>query len=153
MKLFFKKLIMVPLYAFVIFCGLFGAGLVVKPFNFPYLLKLPQESEYVIAAAFSLLFTVVVAVIVRTDSCRKHDLLLPDGKSLILRVLRFREFHMELLVFALLSMVFQICVGASTEAPLWWLALGALLLTAGSTLVFAIVDGLIWMISVKRAYR
>ena len=103
--------------------------------------------------ALSLLFASVVAVWVRTDHCRKAFVLEPDGRSLFVRVLTFREYRMEVIVFALLSTVFYLWVGVNSNATFWPLVAATLTLVVVSTLTFALVDCLIWMISAKRAHR
>ena len=153
MKLFLKKLLTAPLYLGAMFVGLFGFYLVLGPFNLPYLLKLPQYSEYIFALVFSLIFVSVAAVYVRTGHCRRERIYPAEKQGLFRQVLFFREFWMELLVFALLNMAFYLWIGIDSQAVWWWILLGSLLLTVGATLVFALVDCLLWMISFKRVIR
>ena len=153
MKLFFKKLLTAPLYLGSLFVGLFGFYLVLGPFNLPYLLKLPQYSEYIFALVFSLVFVSVATVYVRTGYCQRAGLHLEKKTGLFRQVLSFREFWMELLVFALLNMAFYVWIGIDSQAVWWWIVLGSLLLTFGATLVFALVDCLLWVISFKRVKR
>ena len=153
MKLFFKKLLTAPLYVGAMFLGLLGFYLVLGPFNLPYLLKLPSYSEYIFAGVFSLVFVSVATVYVRAGYCRREGFCPEEQKSLFHQVISFREFWMELLVFALLNMVFHVWIGIDTQAVWWWILLGSLLLTFGATLAFALLDCLLWMISFKRAKR
>ena len=153
MKLFFKKLFTVPLYVFSAFVGLYGILMVLLPLNLPYLLKVPEEVMLVVYFLLSLVFVSVVAVIVRADHCRKTFALEPDEKPLFLRVLTFREYIAEVTVFALLAAVFQLWIGITAGAAFGVLVLATLSLVIGSTLAFAVVDCLIWMISAKKAHK
>lgn len=153
MKLFLKKLFTVPLYVFSAFVGLYGILMVLLPFNLPYLLKVPEEVMLVVYFLLSLVFVSVVAVIVRTDHCRKTFALEPDEKPLVLRVLTFREYIAEVAVFALLAAVFQLWIGITAGAAFGVLVLVTLSLVIGSTLAFAVVDCLVWMISAKKAHK
>ena len=153
MKLFFKKLLTAPLYLGSMFLGLFGFYLVFGPFNLPYLLKLPEYFLYIFGGVFSLVFVSVAAVYVRTGYCKREGLYPEEQKSLFRQVISFREFWMELLVFALLNMVFHLWIGIDSQAVWWWVLVGSLLLTAGATMAFALVDCLLWMISFRKAKK
>ena len=150
MRLFLKKLFIAPLYAGAAFLGAYGFFLVFGPFNLPYLLKLPEESIYIFCIAFSLVFTSIVAVIVRTDRCRKEGTMPNAEKSLIWQVITFREFLTELAVFAVLAAMLTVWVGVGRQEPFWVILLATLLSVLVETLVFALVDGLLWLITFKR---
>ena len=152
-KLFLKKLFTVPLYVFSAFVGLYGILMVLLPFNLPYLLKVSEETMMVVYFLLSLVFVSVVAVWVRIDHCRKTFALEPDGKPLFLRVLTFREYILEMVVFALLATAFNLWIGITSNASIWPLILVTLGLTVAESLAFALVDCLIWMISAKRAHK
>ncbi len=153
MRLFIKKLFTVPLYIFSAFVGMYGAVLVLGPFNFPYLLKVSEETMAWVYFALCLLFASVVAIWVRSDHCRKTFALEPDEKTLVWRVVTFREYLMEVAVFALLATVFQLWVGITSNAAFWSLILATLLSVAVFTLAFALVDALVWIISAKIAHK
>ncbi|MBR5524576.1 MAG: hypothetical protein IKU51_04845 [Clostridia bacterium] len=153
MRLFLKKIFLAPLYLGVAFAGMFAVALVVMPFNFAYLLKVSEETMYVVYLLLSLLFVAIVSTIVRTGYCRKEHVLEPDKRPLFVRVITFREYIMELIVFALLIAIFGLCIGIQSTTSFWPLLLGTLALTLSGTFAFAIADCLIWMIGAKRAYR
>lgn len=154
MKLFFKKLLIAPLYVGIGFAAMFVFVMLLQPLNLPYLLKMPEEGLYLLIIALVLLFIAVVETIVRTDQCRRLFTLEPDGKPLILRVLTLREYHMEVAVVALLSAVWIFCVGSGNETlPFWALLLGTVALSTVATTVYAVADALIWLIAAKRAHR
>ena len=153
MRLFLKKLLLAPLYLGAVFVGMYAVALVVMPFNFGYLLKVSEETMYIVYLLLSLLFAAVVAAIVRTDYCRRKRVLEPDGKSLFLRVITFREYIVELIVFALLIAVFGLVIGVSQHSGFWVLTLGTLALVLVNCFLFAIANCLIWMISAKRVYK
>ena len=154
MKLFFKKLLIAPLYVGIGFAAMFVFVMLLQPLNLPYLLKVSDEVIYGLIIALVLLFIAVVETIVRTDHCGQAFALEPDGKPLVWRVLSFRESPMEVLVVALLSAVWIFCVGSGNETlPFWALLLGTVALSAAVSTVFAVADALIWLIAAKRAHR
>lgn len=153
MKLFFKKLLIAPLYVGVGFAAVFVFTLLLGPLNLPYLLKISEDAFYGLILALTLLFISVVETIVRVDHCRQAFALEPDGRPLILRVLTFREYHMEILAVAVLSAVFGLCIGIGVASSVWVLILGTVALTAVTATGYAVADGLIWLISAKMAHK
>ncbi|MBQ9842255.1 MAG: hypothetical protein IJO42_03980 [Clostridia bacterium] len=153
MKLFFKKLLIAPLYVGIGFAATFVFSLLLGPLNLPYLLQVPEETIYVLIIVLVLLFIAVVETIVRIDHCRQSFALEPDGRRLILRVLTFREYHMEILAVAVLSAAFGLCIGIGAASSVWVLVLGTVALTAVTAAGYAVADGLIWLIAAKRAHR
>ena len=153
MKLFLKKLLIAPLYVGVGFAAAFVFALLLQPLNLPYLLRISEEAYYTLFLVLILLFMAVVETIVRTDHCRRAFALEPNGKPLWLRVLTFREYHMEILAVAVLSAGFGLCVGLGTTRDFWALTLGTLALTATVGAVYAVADAVIWLIAAKRAHR
>ena len=153
MKLFFKKLLIAPLYVGIGFAALFVFVMLLQPLNLPYLLKVSEEVIYGLMLALVLLFIAIVETIVRTDQCRRLFTLEPDGKPLILRVLTLREYHMEVAVVALLSAVFSLWVGLGTTRDFWVLLIGTLAAGTSIGTVYAVADALIWLIAAMRAHR
>ena len=153
MRLFFKKLLIAPLYVAVGFAAAFVFALLLQPLNLTYLLKIPEEAYYMLFIVLILLFMAVVEVIVRTDHCRRTFALEPDGRRLVWRVLTFREYHAEMLAVAVLTAGFGLCVGLGTTRDFWALLWGTLALTAATGGVYAVADALIWLIAAKRAHR
>ena len=153
MKLFLKKLLIAPLYAAIGFAATFVFSLLLGPLNLPYLLKIPEETIYVLIIVLVLLFIAVVETIVRIDHCRQSFALEPDGRRLILRVLTFGEYHMEILAVAVLSAVFGLCIGIGVASSVWVLILGTVALTAVTATGYSVADGLISLIADKRAHR
>lgn len=152
MKLFFKKLLIAPLYIGIGFAAMFVFVMLLQPLNLPYLLKMPEEGLYLLILALVLLFIAVVETIVRTDQCRQKFLVEPDGKPLLVRVLTFREYHMEIAVVAVLSAVYGVYIGVGQNPPFFVLVLGTLALVTVVTTVYAVADALIWLIAAKRAH-
>ena len=153
MKLFFKKLLIAPLYIGIGFAAMFVFVMLLQPLNLPYLLKMPEEGLYLLIIALVLLFIAVVETIVRTDQCRRKFSVEPDGKPLLVRVLTFREYHMEIAVVAALSAVWIFFVGSGNEnLPFWALLLGTIALSTVATTAYAVADAVIWLIAAKRAH-
>lgn len=151
--MFLKKLLIAPVYVGVGFAAAFVFALLLGPLNLPYLLKISEDTFYGLILALILLFISVVETIVRIDHCRQSFDLEPNGKPLILRVLSFREYHMEIVAVAVLSAVYGLCIGVGVTSSFWALFLGTLMLTTVTATGYAIVDGLIWLISAKLAHR
>ena len=155
--LFLKKLGLSLLNVAAFFVGMFLWGLTLYPANLPYLLKLPQESEYVIGTAFALTFVCIVVVIVRTKWCYETDLFLrqPGDKwwHLPLRIVTSWEFWMDVVVFALYVLALSISAAVTAQAPWYTAVLGVLLLTVVSSLVFGVFDCLLYVLARRKANR
>lgn len=153
-KLLLKKLGMSVITVLVFFVGAFGYGLVIAPFNLPYLLKLPAEANEVFGAIFMLVFVCVVTVIVRADWCIEEDMFCQDEdeqRPLFWRVLISCEFLADVIVFAVEWLVFVTVIGVTSGEPWFSVALGVVLLVLGATAAFAVLDCLLYIIARKRA--
>lgn len=156
-KLLLKKLGMSVITVLVFFVGAFGYGLVIAPFNLPYLLKLPEDANVAFGGVFALLVVCVVTVIVRTDWCYENDAFFASNEEkqrpLIWRIVTSREFIADVIVCALCVLVYSVSIGARSQAVWWWFAMATLILVGGYTLLFAVLDCLLYMIARKRADR
>lgn len=154
---FLKKFGLSLLNIVAFFAGIFLWALTLYPFNFPYLLKLPQEADYVIAIVFALTFVCIAVVMVRTKWCFENDLFFvkKDEKAppLVWRIVSSQEFIADVIVFAVWGLGLFTWIAATSDAP-WFRAVPtvALCVMAG-TLVFGILDCLLYVIARKKADR
>jgi hypothetical protein len=136
--------------------GVFCYSLVIAPFNLSFLLKLPADADVVFAAVFALLFVCVATVVSRTKWCLEEDMLqTEEGKvgTLFLCVLTSQEFLADVVVFAAWDFVTSVSIGVTSTAAWWWLLLGTVMLVVCSSLLFAALDCMLYVIARKRADR
>lgn len=155
--LFFKKLGLSLLNVAAFFVGMFLWGLTLYPANLPYLLKLPQESESVIALIFALTFVCIVVVTVRTKWCYETDLFLGETGDkwwhLPWRIVTSWEFWMDVVVFALYVLVLNI-LALVPNGVLWWVFLvETIVLLIVSSAVFGVFDCLLYVLARRKANR
>ena len=132
-------------------------GLTLYPANLPYLLKLPQESESVIALIFALAFVCIVVVTVRTKWCYETDLFLGETGDkwwhLPWRIVTSWEFWMDVVVFALYVLVLNI-LALVPNGVLWWVFLvETIVLLIVSSAVFGVFDCLLYILARRKANR
>ncbi len=139
------------------FVGMFGYGLILLPFNLPYLLKISADAEYYFMGIFALVFVCVATVMVRAKWCFETDLFFSSAdtrlRSLFLRVVRSQEFVADLIVFALWDLVMITITGVRSQVPWYAAVTGNAVLLVGGTLVFAVLDCVLYIIARKRADR
>ena len=139
------------------FLGVFLWALTLYPFNFPYLLKLPQYTNEIIMTAFVLIFLSVITVTVRTKWCYEKDLFFlkkgEEGPPLIVRIVTSQEFIGDTIVCAFWTSLIVIRVGVGMQAPFLAVVLVTSLLTVGVTAVYGMFDCLLYIIARKRADR
>ena len=156
-RMLFKKFGMSFVVAFVFLLGILGYALVIAPFNITYLLKIPAALETNFAWGFAALFACVVTVIVRTDWCYHSDFLLPkEGEKWHHRILRAatsQELLADLIVCAFWWLVFYGIVVIREDVNWIKVAWKLPLLVVGDTLMFGLVDTLLYVIARKRADR
>ncbi|MBR3778520.1 MAG: hypothetical protein IKL13_02185 [Clostridia bacterium] len=138
--------------------GIFCWGLVIYPFNIPYLLHLPaEETDAVIGTVFALLFVCVATVAVRTKWCLEEDLFLlsedEKARPLFLRVVTSEEWIADGIVFAVWALTLAVVSGITSGAIWYRVVLGVVELTLGSTALFAVLDCVLYAIARKRADR
>ena len=154
-RLVLHKLFMSLLTVVCFFAGIVGYTLVLAPFNFTYLLHIPAEWETSFAWAFAGLFVCVATVLVRTDWFYQNDFLLPQpGEKWYHRFLRAatsREFLGDLIVCVFWWMVYIGIIVATNEVNWLKVAWRAPLLIVGNTLIFGVLDCLLYVIARKRA--
>lgn len=155
--LILKKVAMSLLVLGILFVGVFCWALTLYPFNFPYLLHLPEEpTNSVICTAFALTFLCIVTVTVRTKWCYDNDLFFSkeDNKlfSLMRRIVTSREWIADVIVFEMY--VLAVAVGVAPVPMPWgaWIV-GTTMIVVVSSLVFGLVDCLLYVIARKRADR
>lgn len=150
-----KKFGLALLNIVAFFVGIFLWGLTLYPFNFPYLLKLPQEADHVIAAVFALTFVNIVVVSVRTKWCFENDLFLAEEGdkwwTLPWRIIQSEDWVADVVVCALYLLVLSTIAGVTSGAPWYAQISGTLLLTVGGVLVFGVLDCLLYVIARKKA--
>ena len=141
------------------FLGVFLWALTLYPFNFPYLLKLPQYTNEIIMTAFVLIFLSVITVTVRTKWCYEKDLFFlkkgEEGPPLIVRIVTSQEFIGDIIVFAAWILGVYIFAAITSDTVTVWYAavLTVLGITLGATAIFALFDCLLYIIARKRADR
>ncbi|MBQ7088356.1 MAG: hypothetical protein IJN04_01785 [Clostridia bacterium] len=150
-----KKFGLALLNIVAFFVGIFLWALTLYPFNFPYLLKLPQEADYVIAIVFALTFVCIAVVMVRTKWCFENDLFFAkkDEKAppLVWRIVSSQEFIADVIVFAVMVLGLFTWTAATSDAP-WYRAVPTVaLIVVGGTIVFAALDCLLYVIARKKA--
>lgn len=150
-----KKFGLALLNIVAFFVGIFLWALTLYPFNFPYLLKLPQEADYVIAIVFALTFVCIAVVMVRTKWCFETDLFFAkEGEKappLIWRIVSSRDFIADVIVFATMVLGLFTWTAATSDAP-WYRAVPTVaLIVVGGTIVFAALDCLLYVIARKKA--
>lgn len=156
-QLVLKKfgLALLNIVAFVV--GIFLWGLTLYPFNFPYLLKLPQEADYIIATVFALTFVCIAVVMVRTKWCFETDLFFAkQGEKvlpLVWRILSSQEFVADVIVFAVFMLAIGIWIGIPSSVPWVAVLLGMMMFLVCATVVFAALDCLLYVIARKKADR
>lgn len=154
---FLKKFGLSLLNIVAFFVGIFLWGLTLYPFNFPYLLKLPQEADYVIATVFALTFVCIAVVMVRTKWCFENDLFFAkkDEKAppLVWRIVSSQEFIADVIVFAVWGLgIYTAAAITSETVNVWYVAvLAVLAITIVSTAAFAVLDCLLYVIARKKA--
>lgn len=156
LKLVLKKFGLSFLTLLGLFVGLFVWGLVVFPFNLPYLLQLPtDETNLVTGSICALLFVSIVTVSVRTKWCFETDLFFakPEEKPphLLMRIITSQEFLADVIVFAVWMLGIFVSVGGTSGAPWYLVVLGTVLLILITTLPFAAFDCLLYTIARKKA--
>ena len=152
---FLKKFGLSLLNIIAFFVGIFLWGLTLYPFNFPYLLKLPQEADHIIATVFALTFVCIAVVMVRTKWCFETDLFFAkkDEKvpPLAWRIITSQEFVADVIVFAVWVLGLFTWIAATSDAP-WYRAVPTVaLLVVGGTILFAALDCLLYVIARKKA--
>lgn len=156
-RLLLKKLGMSILTMIVFILGIFGWGLTLYPFNFPYLLQLSPDADYVIAFVFALLFTCVVTVTVRGKWCFENDVFFSKKekrfRALLCRIVTSQDFIADVAVFALWDFAVSLRIGLGTHVPWFRVAVGVAVLVVGGTLAFGLLDCLLYVIARKRADR
>lgn len=140
------------------FAGVFCWGLVIYPFNLPYLLHLPSETtDAVIGTVFALLFVCVATVMVRTNWCLEEDMFWQredeKARPLFLCVLTSREWLADVIVFAVWDLLFQGYIGITSGVAWYTVFVVTAALVVGSTLAFSLLDCLLYVIARKRADR
>jgi hypothetical protein len=152
---FLKKFGLSLLNIIAFFVGIFLWGLTLYPFNFPYLLKLPQEADHIIATVFALTFVCIAVVMVRTKWCFETDLFFAKkGEKvtpLVWRIVSSQEFIADVIVFAVWVIGLFTWIAATSGAP-WYRAVPTVaLLVVGGTILFAALDCLLYVIARKKA--
>lgn len=154
---FLKKFGLSLLNIIAFFVGIFLWGLTLYPFNFPYLLKLPQEADHIIATVFALTFVCIAVVMVRTKWCFETDLFFAKkGEKvppLVWRIVSSQEFIADVIVFVLWIVgIYTFAAITSETMTVWYVAVLALLaITIVATAVFAALDCLLYVIARKKA--
>ena len=150
-----KKFGLALLNIVAFFVGIFLWALTLYPFNFPYLLKLPQEADYVIAIVFALTFICIAVVMVRTKWCFETDLFFAkEGEKappLIWRIVSSRDFIADVIVFAAMVLGLFTWIAATSDAPWYRTVPTVALCVVAGTLVFGILDCLLYIIARKKA--
>ena len=156
-KLLLHKFWMSLLTAISFLAGIIGYTLILAPFNLTYLLRIPADWETAFAWAFAILFVCVATVLVRTDWFYQNDFLLPQqGEKWYHRFLRAatsREFLGDLIVYVFWWVVCLSIIVATNEVDWANVAWKAPLLIVGNTLIFGVLDCLLYVIARKRADR
>lgn len=152
-----KKIGMSILVFGILFVGIFLWALTIYPFNFPYLLHRPaDETNAITGSLFALTFLCIVTITVRTKWCYDNDLFFSkeDNKlfSVMRRIVTSREWIADVIIFEMY--VLAVAVGVA-PAPMPWGAwiVGTTMIVVVSSLVFGLVDCLLYVIARKRADR
>lgn len=152
---FLKKFGLSLLNIVAFFVGMFLWGLTLYPMNLPYLLKLPQDVDYILGFAFALAFVCIIVVSVRTKWCFETDLFFAkkDEKvpPLVWRIVSSQEFIADVIVCAVWVLGISVSVGVTSRAPWYSVVLGTVLLILITTLPFAAFDCLLYAIAREKA--
>lgn len=135
--------------------GIFCWALTIYPFNFPYLLRLPEDAtNSILSVSCGLLFVSIVTVRVRTKWCYENDLFFSKEDhrflSLVKRIVISPEFITDTIVFAVWMLALGVWA-APSGTPWYAFLLGFLTSLLVCAPVFAVLDCLLYVIARKKA--
>ena len=145
-KLFFKKL----LYTVVFFGALLGISTLVTMIvqNNE---ELTDNAKFWISILPAVVVMLTVAVVMRLKSKKLKEAYLADLKKdedyvVLGKVFKSRENLVHTLVFAILALALFVSIAVSEDTPFGFLLAGSLILVGICTVVFYIVNSVIWYV-------